>query len=438
MAAYCRPPGGAGGGGRYGDAELDDYDGSGEDDGSEGDECAQGNAQFSGRPYVPPASSAAGTGPSFGENMESHFLVPRRLQDKPYELIEAANDWHYAMMNDIPRNEFYLSALQQLVTPETVVLEIGAGSGLLSIIAASLGAKCVVAIEANLHLANVAREIIRSNGYEGKIHIINKMSTDVTPAELAPYGAPDVLLSEILGTLLLGESALHYVADARRRLCAPRCAVVPARGAQFATLIESADVSSITSVKSWNGIDLDYFNSLQDTTSMVFTKQYGFRFSSAAYTELAPRTRILPIDFARDSVGVWGQESHTTITATRSGVVHAVMASWEVYGGGSLVMATHPDATLHNFPRDMQWGQALQLIEDTSADGEKPIPFTVAAGETLTIVTRHSIDGVSLQFELLRGEPPPAGAIGIGAVDSRGRRTGEAGSGAPGVHARKP
>jgi protein-L-isoaspartate O-methyltransferase len=112
------------------------------------------------------------------------------------------------MMNDIPRNEFYLSALQvgarapragarplrtaaprqrsaaarlatggdasrspprlsrpqRLVTPESVVLEIGAGSGLLSIIAASLGAKCVIAIEANLHLANVAREIIRANG----------------------------------------------------------------------------------------------------------------------------------------------------------------------------------------------------------------------------------------------------------------------------------
>jgi protein arginine N-methyltransferase 7 len=224
--------------GRYSDAELEDYDGSGEEGVSEREEYAQGYTQFSGRPYVPPASSASGTGPSFGENMESHFVVPRRLQDKPYELIEAANDWHYAMMNDIPRNEFYLSALRELVTPETVVLEIGAGSGLLSIIAASLGAKWVVAIEANFHLANVAREIIRSNGYEGRVHIINKMSTDVTPEELTPYGAPSILLSEILGTLLLGESALHYVSDARRRLCAPRCAVVPTRGAQFATLIE--------------------------------------------------------------------------------------------------------------------------------------------------------------------------------------------------------
>jgi tRNA G37 N-methylase Trm5 len=67
------------------------------------------------------------------------------------------------------------------------VLEIGAGSGLLSIIAASLGAKCVVAIEANRHLADVATEIIKRNGYEGRIHIINRMSTDVTREEVLEY-----------------------------------------------------------------------------------------------------------------------------------------------------------------------------------------------------------------------------------------------------------
>lgn len=217
-----------------------------------------------------------------------------------------------------------------------------------------------------------------------------------------PFGTPTILLSEILGTLLLGESALHYVADARNRLMSPRCAIIPSRGAQFATLIESADVASITSVKSWNGIKLNYFNSLQDTTSIVFTKQYGFRFSSAAFTELAPRTLILPIDFAADDVGVWGKESRTMIRTTRSGVVHAIMASWEVYADDSLVMATHPDTTLENFPRDMQWGQGLQLIEDTSVDDAEPIPFEVVAGEELTLITRYSIDGVSLQFQLLR------------------------------------
>ena len=60
----------------------------------------------------------------------------------------------------------------------------------------------MVAIEANKHLAAVAREIIRRNGHEGRVHIINKMSTEVAPEELAHYGTPTVLLSEILGTLV--------------------------------------------------------------------------------------------------------------------------------------------------------------------------------------------------------------------------------------------
>ena len=58
--------------------------------------------------------------------MPRNFLVPDRLRDKPYELIEAANDWHYAMMNDHPRNDFYEAALRRVVTPDSVVLDIGA------------------------------------------------------------------------------------------------------------------------------------------------------------------------------------------------------------------------------------------------------------------------------------------------------------------------
>ena len=367
------------------------------------------DAMFEGRPYVPPASvSDTQEKPTFAANIEKGFVVPARLKDVPFDLVETANDWHYAMMNDVPRNEFYRDALARVVTPDSVVLEIGAGSGLLSIIAASLGARSVVAIEANQHLANVSREIIRRNGYEGKIRIINKMSTDVAAEEVAAHGGvPTVLLSEILGTLMLGESALHYVADARRRLCAPECAVVPRRGCQFATLVHSPDVASITSVKGWDGIDLSWFNSLQDTSMLVFTKQYGFRFSSCEHKTLAPRLSVLPVDFSADAVGMWRGEHRRRVQVEHAGTVHAVLASWEVYAGevDDLLMATHPDATLDNFPRDMQWGQGLQLIEDLSTESEAPTPFVVAAGEWLTLVTRFSVDGVSLQFQLERDPP---------------------------------
>jgi len=408
----------------------DDPDAYGEDEDEE-------NEEDPGRPYRPPGNDHDGERGTFAQYVARNFLVPARLRDKPYELIEAANDWHYAMMNDHPRNDFYREALRRVVTPESFVLEIGAGSGLLSIIAATLGAKCVVAIEANRHLAAVAREIIRRNGFEDRVHIINKMSTDVAPDEIARYGTPNVLLSEILGTLLLGESALHYVMDARQRLT-PGAAVVPRKGSQFATLIESNDVAAITSVKGWEGIDLGWFNTLQDTTSMVFTKQYGFRFSSCKYRELAAKTPVLELDFATDAVGVWKSERRQRLVATASGTVHAILASWEVYdgnvdgasggaSGGSaagadgqpLVMSTHPSATLDNFPRDMQWGQGLQLIEDPegASEGAAPKPFVVTAGEALVLVTRFSADGVTVQFQLEREGASPTSVEPMPEVD---------------------
>ena len=39
--------------------------------------------------------------------------------------------------------------------------------------------------------------------------------------------------------------------------------MVPEQGCQFATLVQSADIHSITSVKCWEGIDLRWFNTLQ-------------------------------------------------------------------------------------------------------------------------------------------------------------------------------
>ena len=85
------------------------------EDGEEDEDEGEEDMMTSGRPYVPPATDRDGPKPSFGEQCDSQFIVPTRLHDKPYELIEAANDWHYAMMNDHPRNDFYRDALAKVV-----------------------------------------------------------------------------------------------------------------------------------------------------------------------------------------------------------------------------------------------------------------------------------------------------------------------------------
>eukprot|EP00957_Ditylum_brightwellii_P113015 8618300-Ditylum_brightwellii.AAC.1 len=84
--------------------------------------------------------------------------------------------------------------------------------------------------------------------------VINKLSTDVVPSELEE--TPTILLSEILGTLMLGESVLDYVHDAKKRLLGPDPVIIPPGGCQYATLVECHDLESITRVKSWGGLDL--------------------------------------------------------------------------------------------------------------------------------------------------------------------------------------
>ena len=56
----------------------------------------------------------------------------------------------------------------------------------------------------------------------------------------------NVLVSELFGTLLLGESALHYISDARARLLGRDHMVVPRMGVQMATLLECSALELLT------------------------------------------------------------------------------------------------------------------------------------------------------------------------------------------------
>lgn len=375
-------------------------------------------------PYMPPCESNGRPEHLFGSYMPTNFVVPERLRTKPTELIETVNDWHFAMINDLDRNKFYQTLLHDAIDENSVVLEIGAGSGLLSIMAAKAGARLVIAIEANREMATLATQIIAANNMSGRIVVINKMSTDVHLSDLP--AVPTILVSEILGTLLLGESALHYVQDARTRLIAPRATVLPALGTQYVTLIESDEIRQITAVCSWDGIDLRHFNALQDTTSLVFTKQFGFRFSSCAHKFLSDKLPVLALDFRTACTETaFPLEHRVPFRATETGVAHAILASWDVSDPQRRqVMSTHPVDTLDNFPRDMQWGQALQLLEDTTDGCEQPQPkpLLVTKGESLVLVVRYARDGVNFQCAIERaaaeGPAEPAGSTQPQAVAS--------------------
>ena len=149
--------------------------------------------------------------------------------------------WHFAMVNDNRRNDTYEAAIREAVTrvgPSAHVLDIGAGSGLLGLMAARAGAKGVTGVERVGALAECARAVAAANGLAGVVQVLHAESTAVDPEALAGGHRADLLVSEILDDGLLGEHVLPSVADARARLIAPGAPVIPSAATVWAVAVD--------------------------------------------------------------------------------------------------------------------------------------------------------------------------------------------------------
>lgn len=84
-------------------------------------------------------------------------------------------DIHRDMLGDQPRTSAYRDAL--LLNPELlrgkVVLDVGCGTGILSMLAAKAGAAKVIGIDGSKDMAQTARAVVQSNGLEGVITIMH-------------------------------------------------------------------------------------------------------------------------------------------------------------------------------------------------------------------------------------------------------------------------
>jgi len=130
-------------------------------------------------------------------------------------------NFHASMLEDTVRTEAFRRAIQATVRPGDVVCDLGAGTGILALFAARAGARRVFAIEEG-PVAAVARDLIAANDPERIVELVVGRSAYVDLPEPA-----DVLISETVWNLGVGEGIVHFVRDARRRLLASDARVVP-------------------------------------------------------------------------------------------------------------------------------------------------------------------------------------------------------------------
>ena len=119
------------------------------------------------------------------------------------------------MIADGARTSAYAEALRAVVGPGDRVLEVGAGFGFFSVIAAQAGAAHVDAVDTNPAIHLGAR-VAAVNGCADRIAFHHRNIADVTLPQPA-----DVLLIDVRGPTPFGSRSLEVLIDARDRLLRP-------------------------------------------------------------------------------------------------------------------------------------------------------------------------------------------------------------------------
>jgi type II protein arginine methyltransferase len=307
-------------------------------------------------------------------------LTETRLhfQTQPPPSMERSHllpSWYIPMVVDELRNTAFKDALAKAlsVSETQTVLDIGAGFGLLSMMAAQNSAARVYGCEVNPAIASIADEIVKLNGFENRIKVINKDCRRMAVPDDLPARA-DLAVFELFDCSVIGEGILHFLAYAREHLLTENARYLPMAATVRAMIVE------YRLDRVWD-IDVNILNPYRFSQSFINVDA-----NRLSYRALTQPFDVFSFDFSNATPTP--QQKDLSVSATADGVAGAVLFWFDLQLDESRWLSNSPTSgsALH-------WKQALQFLPEAKITRDLALPIDVKHDGSSTVF-RWKPDGL--------------------------------------------
>ncbi|KAM5547445.1 hypothetical protein ABKV19_001772 [Rosa sericea] len=292
------------------------------------------------------------------------------------------------MLKDLVRTKTYQNVIYQnkFLFKDKVVLDVGAGTGILSLFCAKAGAKHVYAVECS-DMAERAKEIVETNGFS---NVVTVLKGKIEELEL-PVAKVDIIISEWMGYFLLFENMLNTVLYARDKWLVDDGILLPDKCSLFLTAIEDAEYKE-DKIEFWNnvyGFDMSCIKKQAMMEPLVDTVDQN---------QIVTNSQLLKtMDISKMTPGDASFTAPFKLIAERDDFIHALVAYFDVS-----FTKCHKLMGFSTGPRSRSthWKQTVLYLEDvlTVCQGESIVgTMTVAQNKKnprdIDIMLKYSLNG---------------------------------------------
>ncbi len=326
------------------------------------------------------------------------------------------------MAADPVRMDAFCRAIARSVKPGSVVLDLGAGNGIMSILALRAGASRVHAVEPN-DAVWLIPEIANENGLAGRVVVHQASSLDMDVPE--PI---DVVISDMRGALPLLEDNFPALLDVAERWLAPGGIIMPTRDELKVTLVDAPALAQRLedSTRSFENLGIRASAVRRTIRNQVYSDSIA---SLSASDVLTTTATWATIDYHHVSLA--NLEATVVLEATRGGVGRGLAAFFdtELVPGVRFTTAPGHSVVYHRL--------YLPLLEEIVVEPGDRLVVTMRAdvrGERIGWDTTHERAGASLRVQrqsTFLGEPSSLEGLMRGSstatprVGSKGSRLGK-------------